>query len=274
MDTEKKDPKNAEYADGNVPDFKSNLEVVKGETYEEHRKKILDAVTAAEDKTWEVSLLMSEVYDNEMYLQWGFGSFKDYVDQELGFEVRTAQHHINIQKWFGILPPKAVKWAKDLGWTKCRILLSVVTKENVDEWKRKVKGKTVKEIQDLLKESRKEETEEGSEGSSEPAKEKLIPFRTSFYPEQDANVKRAIDHVKEIAGTDKTSHALDLICTEYNATNVGDTSLQDYLVKVEKNTGVRLMAYSITDDAWVYGSELIQELEEKDNSAKESETPS
>jgi len=65
-----------------------------------------------------------------------------------------------------------------------------------------------------------------------------------------------------MADSEKPGHALDLICTDYLATNGAIDTVKEYLAKVEKQTGIRIMGYDMKNDVVVYGAELLDELEE------------
>ena len=94
------------------------------------------------------------------------------------------------------------------------------------------------------------------------------PSSLSFklFPLQKKNVDTALEKAQEISGSDKSGNLLDLICTDYLATNAGVDSVQDMLRKQEKNLGVRLVAYDEEHKSVIYGSDLIRELEEEDAS--------
>src|SRR5690606_24084108 len=87
-------------------------------------------------------------------------------------------------------------------------------------------------------------------GSAEPKETKEKPTRKAFslFQPQLENVDRAIEVAKEMANTDKEGHALDMICVDFLATNNGVADLTGYLKKIEKATGVLLVAYDEKED--------------------------
>lgn len=241
--------------------------------FEELRKEILDLKNKVEEDYWELSVKLHQVYRDSLFMAWGFQAWKDYVEKELDFKIRKAQYLVGIQEWFGAMAPKVQEWIRELGWTKARMLISVVTNDNAEEWKKRLKGKTAVEVLEELQRGRggdgseddEGEDGEGGDGEGKVKKQKEKPKKKSFslFPAQEENVDAALEHAKKAAETDKDGHALDLICTDYLATNVGITSLNDYLSKVEKHVGVQLVAWDRGKSAVVYGGELLDELDGK-----------
>jgi len=237
-----------------------------GEGTEKHadvRAKIKEKIVGAENEHWDLSQLLYEAYDGAMYTSWGFASWKEYVEKELDFAQRNAEYHLSVGKWFITLPKNAQDWAKKLGFSKCRLITGVVKAENIAEWKQKLDGKSFREIDDMMKGERSDDGggSSGDADDADPNKAKNKSFK--LFPAQMENVDRAIAVAQGMAESDKPGHALDLICTDFLATNGGIETVQDYLKKVEKATGVRLVAYDDGEDAVVYGGKLIQELRDR-----------
>lgn len=237
-----------------------------GEASSEHadiREKIKAHITGAEDEHWALSTLLWECYDAAMYTTWGFASWKEYVEKELDFQQRKAEYHTSVGKWFKNMPPNAQDWARGLGFSKVRLITGIVTPENIAEWRQKLDGKSFREIEDMMKGARDESGGKSKDGDDDESENKLKNVNLKFFPEQHVNFTRATDIAKGMAESDKISHAVDLICTDFLATNGGIETVQDYLKKVEKATGVRLVGYDPAEDAVVYGGKLIQELRDR-----------
>ena len=50
------------------------------------------------------------------------------------FQPRKAQYLVSIQEWFGRMKPEIQGWIREMGWTKAKELVGVVTNDNAEEW--------------------------------------------------------------------------------------------------------------------------------------------
>lgn len=94
-------------------------------------------------------------------------------------------------------------------------------------------------------------------------KTKVFPL----YPDMVPPVEQALARAAELSHSDSVSHNLTLICTNFLATNdfrkKGDEgNLIRMLAQVEKNLGVKLIAYDPKKKQFLYGSETIEALAE------------
>ena len=268
--TEKNDEvvENAEYADGENAD-EAGLAVVGADAgdgeyaHQDVRKKVLKLLALTETSTWDLSVILEEVYREDLYRGWGFDSFKEYAEKELDMKTRWSQILVQLQEWYRKLPQNIQKWIADIGITKARMLMGFVTVENAAEWKKKIAGKSVSEIKQMLKDA-KGIDDGGEGGEGEGGEDKALSKNFKLFPLQMQNVDMALAKSEEISNSDKSGNNLDLICTEFLATNAGIDSVQDHLRQQEKLLGVRLIAYVEESDQVVYGSDLIRDLEKKD----------
>jgi len=241
----------------------SDLVVMQGgKEHADERAKIIDLRNKVEESYWELSKELSNVYQGSYYIAWGFASWKEYVESELQFALRKAQYLVSIQDWFGRMKPAVQEWVQGLGWTKAKELIGVVTDENAADWKARLEGLTYAEMVTELKGGKKGDTETPLEGdgSDRVAPEKPERKAFSLFPEQSSNVAAALEKAKALANTDKDGHALDLICSDFLATNAADDDFFGVLRRLEKTSGLRLVAYDKSADAVVFGSDLLDEL--------------
>lgn len=255
---------------------KANLSVVgdvsdgAGVEHAEIRQKILKLLEETENKTWDLGVALEMAYTNDMYRSWGFDSWRKYVEEELQIQMRKAQYLLVLQGWFKGMPQNIQDWIRSMGWTKARMLMHVVTVENAAEWRDKVDGKTVAEIDKMLKEAKEAADLEGGEGGEGSASEEQSTSKNfKLFPAQLENVDRALEKAMETSGSDKPGNNLDLICTQYLATEIGIDSIQAHLKAQERLLGVRLVAYSEEEDAIVYGSDLVYDMQEAENKNSE-----
>ncbi len=261
-----------------------NANVIEVE-YADIRKKALDLRNKVGEDYWELSIVLSDIYTNDRYRSWGFDSWKDYVDQELDFTIRKAQYMVKIQSWFDTLTPAMQEFFRSLGWVKCRMLMPVVVKENAKSWKKKIEGKTLKEIEGIIKGNKVDgsssggESSGGSIGDSTSSSDSLVRRSFSLYTGQDEVVTNAINRAKDIGETDKDGHALSLICMDYLASSTDLIDMTSLFKHMEDITGLRIVAFKTVDgdrDEIVFGSEYLGDVVEEsekgdDNNSEISE---
>jgi len=228
-----------------------------------------------------------------VYTSWGYSSFGEYVEAELGINEKKAERLRSI--WFTLevqlrdMDPKLKERIVNLGLGKVRELIRVLTMRNAEQWieiaeKTSYRG-LLREVKD---EKRRQGIEEailtsGVENAPEIAQESrsdesplpLIPpseaeegeFKRktfSFAPTQMANVLLALQKSSELSGSEKDGHNLDLICTEFLATNdilAGDTDLARkirYVAKLERALRIKLVAIDPETDEVCYGIASLQ----------------
>jgi len=231
----------------------------------ELRQKVKTLRAQVEDGYWELSQALHEVYETSAYVAWGYDSWKDYVQSdELDFQLRKAQYLISIATWFGKLNKGVQKWVAALGWSRAKELVGKVTNENAAEWKKKVAGKTVLQIQEMLKGEDGGGGEGGGDGDGGTgegsADDKPSKWAFSLFQGQREAVEGAIELAKKASQSDKEGNNLTLICTEYMANNAAIDSADEYLGRVEKVLGVKLIAYQDSTESVVYGEKLLDQL--------------
>lgn len=244
------------------------------------RDKVLELRNMAESSYWDLSVVLSDVYKNDLYRSWGYESWRSYVEEELDFTIRTAQHFIAIQNWLDNMTPAMQGWFREMGWTKCRVLLKFVTKENAKQWKNQLKGKTVREIEDIYAQNKAtdEGSSSGSEGSSTRTETKSTIRRAfSLFKEQDKIIQTALERAKDVGETDKDGRALELICTDYVATTTNLIDQVSLMKHMEDITGLKIVAFSPGpdgEDTIIYGQQYIDEADDKEEGEPETgETP-
>jgi hypothetical protein len=186
------------------------------------------------------------------------------VEKELDLHIRKAQQLTKTEEWLVLLPKNVAGWIRALGWTKARMLCNIVTAENAAEWRPKLEGKSVMAIDKLLHDDAidKREDPEGKGADAGTERQPKLGFVVS--PAQRANIMRALEACAKVVGCDTTKdrlgYLLDLISTEYLATNGGLATVQEYIGNVESVIGLKLIAYDPKTDQIVYGGETLDGL--------------
>jgi hypothetical protein len=77
--------------------------------------------------------LLQRINLEKQYLQYGFDSFKEFVETEVGISKSTAYAHAGI---YHNLIESGVSWeqVRDIGWTKLRIIVAFLTEKNAAKW--------------------------------------------------------------------------------------------------------------------------------------------
>ena len=252
---------------------KAELAVVDGQSPEEQytdlRREVLELRATVETGYWDLAIKMSEVYDNSAYLTWGYETWEEYVDGALEFQPRKARYLVSIAKWFGALNKPVQKWVAKLGWTKAKELVNRVTNENAAEWKKKLEGKSYRQLLEMLSEQKAAigagsggsgDGEGGGDGDGLAGTVRPSTFKASLFPEQMDVVEGAIAKAQEVSQSEKVGHNLSMICVEYLANNAAISDAESYLAHVEKLLGVKLVAYRESTETIVYGDALLERV--------------
>ena len=121
-------------------------EVVSNDSFTDIREAVKDARRKTEESYWDFSVLLHGVYENSYYVGWGYKSWTEYIELELDMQKRKAQYLVSIQEWFRRMSPSVQEWVVQLGWTKAKELVGVVTNDNADHWKSLLEGKSYREM--------------------------------------------------------------------------------------------------------------------------------
>lgn len=112
----------------------------------------------------ELAKILYDIYDRSedgdsknppLFVTWGYKTFAEYVDQELGFAIRKAQRLRLI--WFKLtvelhgLDSKVKKRLVALGWSKLRELVRVLTLKNATEWIDKAENMSFVQLEDAVR---------------------------------------------------------------------------------------------------------------------------
>ena len=201
--------------------------------------------------------LLYEVHRNHYWKEWtkpndqgeatAFADFDDYCENELGMRRRKAEYLIGVYAKFVVELDLPKELLRDLEWTKARELITVITADNAEELLGKIKGMTYKDVRDMVRAMR------GGGTAGETDAEKMVTLTFRLHPDQAENVNRAIEIAQGMAKSDKTGHALDLICLDFVGSAAGATpdaalvSLGVLIKHVERAYGVELEVKSVDE---------------------------
>lgn len=182
---------------------------------------------------------LSQIARSGLHESWGFDSFEDYIEEELGFARRKAYYLIAIYEKaveLGVTDDdEAVEQLTSIGWTKAREILAYVTsRDEFNEWVGRASGMSVSSLSAALKVKflGKPETKKGkdSEGNKTLTNEDGETFHILEIPladDQYENVKLALQKAGEMAGSKKLGHLVDLMALEFLSNNSSVSSLNE-----------------------------------------------
>ena len=238
------------------------MSVAETTAHDDIRRAVQDARTKIEESYWEFSIILHDVYINAYYTEWGFTSFVDYIELEVGMNKRKAQYLVSIQDWFGKMKPELQSFVKQLGWTKAKELVGKVNNENASEMMPRLEGKSYRELMNTLNEANSKSTDQ--EDNEDLAEEKPTKKNFALYDDQLNNVNKALEIARDIAQTDSDNHALDMICLEFVSTHE-QNSVEEYLQGVERLLGLKIIAYDQSKDAITFGEGTLDSIIEEED---------
>jgi hypothetical protein len=194
------------------------------------RKEILDLRNGLERGYLKLSKLLSEVRHQQLYVKWGFATFADYLDKELGFHERKAEHLIKI--WDKVRSFKLdEERIKKIGWTKMRQVVPLLTEKNSKDLINKAENLSVRDLGEKIKSLRAIERT--------PA---IMVLKLSLDDSEYRIVMDSIEEAKKLT-KQSTGQALEMICQdwmEYKGATPELAHLEDHIDYLEKIYGVKL----------------------------------
>lgn len=205
-------------------------------------EKLKSLLEIADYSYFHIGGVLNKIQKNNWYVP--HLSFKEWVENETDLSYRKAVYLTAIYR---SLVDSEITWeqVKDLGWTKLKELVPVLTKENVSEWVDFAKDKTNLQINAAVKNSVMASNEEGesladgknpsiNSGSSE-----VTTMTFKVHPDQKDSIKLALEKAMEEASTEYPAVALDHICLDYcnSITNevVSEVKVINYLKELNED---------------------------------------
>lgn len=221
-----------------------------------------------------------------IYTAWGFESFADYAASELGLHKRKAERLRRI--YFDLenlreegLDPKLRRRIIELGWSKVREVLRVVSVTNAEQWIDMAETLNYEELTFAVRQAleareaaRKEALERGEEVPEEAPADpaglpedykslKSMPF--SVFPGQKETIDQALERASQITESVKKGHNLEMICTDFLATNdfrlgTDPERTLKYIAKFERLMGRKFVVVDPDTLAVEYGIGVLEDM--------------
>jgi len=151
--------------------------------------------------------LLYEVREKQYYIDYGYNSFREYAELDLGTKERKAQYLIDIWR-----KAKQLKLPEErllqIGWTKTKEIVREMTEENVDELLDVAEKNPTPAVVQFIRERRGE-----SVGTTQKIGEVRMSLRMS--PDEADVILNAIESAKKEIDTENTVTALEMICMTY-----------------------------------------------------------
>ncbi|MBW2254849.1 MAG: HNH endonuclease [Deltaproteobacteria bacterium] len=131
--------------------------------------RILDAHVAYRRSERDLALLLAKMAGEKLFLVLGYASLRDYGEQVLDLSPRKTAGLAALGRQLPELPAVDAAFAAgEIGWTKARELLRVVTPENEATWVARAKETTSRELERFVSASRPgdEPTDDALKGPS------------------------------------------------------------------------------------------------------------
>jgi len=182
---------------------------------EELYKKVLSLKSEIEVRWFELGKILQEIFEGRHYIDLGYATWRDFCEVALGpleLRWRTADYlRTTVMKCKEVGIKKEI--AGQIGWSKLKEIVPVVTEKNKEEWvkKAKKKGVTVQILNALVRVAQGKITEKEAE---------KLPSKLFFslYEEQLENVERTLELAGRMTGSNSRGYQLEMVCADFRGT--------------------------------------------------------
>lgn len=217
-----------------------------------------------------------------MFKAWGYNTFGEWVEDDLGLHKRKAERLRNI--WYNLnvrlgddLTRQIRKRVIALGWCKCRELVRVLSAENAERWVEMAENLKYPELTAAIRKALRdhetkaqeravsgEDDDEGPEYPDPPEDVEEWTERTFYLADaQLQNVDAALERAKQLSKSDSLNQNLSLICLDFLATNEfrlanDPKAALRLLAKFEKLLGKKIVVVNPATREIEYGIEALE----------------
>ena len=182
---------------------------------EELYEQVLSLKAEIEVRWFELGKILQEIFEGRHYIDLGYTKWKDFCEVALGpleLRWRTADYlRTTVMKCKEVGIKKEI--AGQIGWSKLKEIVPVVTEKNKEEWvkKAKKKGVTVQILNALVRVAQGKITEKEAE---------KLPSKLFFslYEEQLENVERTLELAGRMTGSNSRGYQLEMVCADFRGT--------------------------------------------------------
>lgn len=233
------------------------------------REQIKSLKKTVDECYLELGQLLYEVEVHGWWKGWGFKTYKDYVEREVGFGKSKANYLVRVYTELRIKCGISKVALTEVEWTKARVITRVATTDNATRWVEKAKGMTREELECEVKhyEWQKKKASpplfpkqvKSAQGSTRIIAEvEFHRFSCGLTDEQDEDVTNALQKARQVAGPDRSrGHLLQLISLEFMSGYLEQTNARAWvrwmLSRIEKQFGLRVIASDAGTGEVIFG---------------------
>jgi hypothetical protein len=290
----------------------SEDELLKAENQLRNEAKTI--VREISSRYWDLGRILYDVYDGvpggyralvrgegsmknrtSLFEKWGYKTFGDYCDKEVGIQKRTGENLRFAYYYFAVqleMPDSVINELVTVGRSKVYLLAGVATKDSIGLWIEKAKELTFEELKKAIKAAKsvgaaknddneerdQDQTSMFDDGKPDEKSESSLadiskpltkPDMTTtvqlgLYPEQMETWQSAFQKAQSLSGSEKIGHNLELICQDFLANNdfskIKDKDRSAYIHKMEKRLGVLIIAIDPNTGKPVHGRDLLHRM--------------
>jgi hypothetical protein len=182
------------------------------------------AAADAEEGRWLVRAFRAAVH-----VHLGHGSFAEYVERVLGYKARTTQEKLRVAEALESLPELARALdAGEVGWCAVRELTRVAVAETAADWLAVARGKTMRQLEELVASKSPGDTPEGPD----PSVPRSRVLRFEVAPETFALFRDAMRQLRRSAGGGLDDDAVLLSMARQLLAGPGDGGRASYQVSL------------------------------------------
>lgn len=240
-----------------------------GLSSDELRKRILELVGNIRENYLELAQCLWETFEQQKNTSWGYSSFKEYAQKELGVKYGKANYLKNIWMHFG-KDEELLDQVKSVGWDKMKELTKIVTQENVKEWVDKANLLSCDDLKKEVKSHLKNLVPNDSQGMMDmegevrgtPVETQLHSQTFQFSYDSKGTVLSALEKVQKETGS-SASEALALICADYIGSadeGTGTDAVLTMVRKYESLLGLRFVVLDPASNQLLHGKDTLETL--------------
>jgi hypothetical protein len=242
-----------------------------GYSSDELRQRNLILVTNIRDNYLELAQCLFESYVDEKWRSWGFASFKEYAQKELGIRYGKASYLKNIWLHFG-KDEQLLRQMESVGWDKLKELTRVVTPENSAEWVGKANLLSADDLKKEVKTYLKSMVPDSAAGAlgkesevrGTPLESNLHPLTLQLTYDDKLALMTAAEKVQAQTGA-SLSAALGLICADYlgSSENQAIEQVLSAVKRYESLTSLRFVVLDQSGQSLLHGQDLLNDIVRK-----------
>ena len=190
--------------------------VLKTEPEVKPREELVRLHAENEKNLFNICLHLANIYENQLYKDWGFNDFKSYVATDLAsfnIEYRVALYRVNIGKMIKEYNLEE-NIVNELSYSKMKELFTLVklddtTSETIEHFINEAKNKTFREVQAMVK----------REKLTDPYAPTITKVTLTFTSDQRSVFDKVVEVGKSVLNTENISLIIDYVLIDWLSNN-------------------------------------------------------